>query len=86
MAKQDLMARWQKIQLLLFQSKYGLTLEALADRCEVSTRTIRRDLERLESAVGLPLYTEGDRWLVSKDYYLPTVRFTLPEAMNIYLA
>src|SRR4051794_10061301 len=47
----------------------GVTIDELASRCEVTTRTIRRDLHALEEA-GFPLYDERaedgrTRWRVN---------------------
>jgi predicted DNA-binding transcriptional regulator YafY len=52
------------------RSRGGVTIDDLAARCNVTTRTIRRDLQALESA-GFPLYDDrgGDdgktRWRVN---------------------
>ena len=50
------------ILLTLERSRYGLTVDEMAERHGVCGRTIRRDLQALESA-GVPLVQEdGRRW------------------------
>lgn len=46
--------------LLLLQSHEGLTAAEIAEKLEVSTRTIYRDVSALSSA-GVPIYTERGR-------------------------
>lgn len=46
--------------LILEQARIGATLAELADRFEVTERTIRRDLEALQAA-GVPLVDDVDR-------------------------
>lgn len=62
--------------------KTGVTAEELADRFEVSVRTIYRDLEALGDA-GLPLLAErgrGGGYALERGYSLPPVNFTPREA------
>lgn len=82
----DRTVRLFKIEHLLYQNKNGLLVEELAHLCGVSTRTIYRDLAALESYVGLPIWGKGSRRGILKDHYLPPIRFSLPEAMRVFLA
>ena len=86
--KHKRLERLTKIEHWLFQnSKAGLTVEQLAEKCQVSTRTIYRDLADLQSMQELPLCKEGKRWYVMKEeIYLPPIRFKLREAMILFLA
>ena len=81
----DRLARLYYVEHLLFQKRYGWTLNEIAAKCEVNTRTTRRDIRALEDA-GVPIYQNGDKWCVNQEYYLPPVRFSRSEAMGIFLA
>ncbi len=63
----------------------GVTAEALAERFEVTVRTIYRDLDALRSA-ALPLSAErgrGGGYALDRSYSLPPVNFTAREAALI---
>ena len=55
---QEVIRQW-KVLHALESSRHGVTIDALADELEVTTRTIRRDLAALQEA-GFPLYDERD--------------------------
>jgi predicted DNA-binding transcriptional regulator YafY len=60
----------------------GVTAEALADRFEVTIRTIYRDLDTLRAA-SMPLSAErgrGGGYALDSSYSLPPVNFTAREA------
>ena len=60
----------------------GVTAEALAERFEVTIRTIYRDLDTLRAA-ALPLSAErgrGGGYALDRSYTLPPVNFTAREA------
>lgn len=60
----------------------GVTAEVLAERFEVTVRTIYRDLDALRSA-ALPLSAErgrGGGYALDRSYSLPPVNFTAREA------
>src|SRR6185503_19640477 len=60
----------------------GVTAEALAERFEVTVRTIYRDLDALRAA-ALPLGAErgpGGGYALDRSYSLPPVNFTAREA------
>jgi predicted DNA-binding transcriptional regulator YafY len=66
----------------------GVTAEQLAERFEVTVRTIYRDLDALRAA-SLPLEAErgrGGGYALDRSYALPPVNFTVPEAAMLVLA
>lgn len=76
-----------KMQLLLHQNPGGLTLQQLAGKFQVSERTIRRDLQVLDSdPLRVPIVTEDGRYHIGEGYFLPPIHFTVPEAMTIFVA
>lgn len=65
----QLIRQWKILRLLALH-RYGLTIEDLAGRMEVSTRTIRRDLDCLNAA-GFDLFalkgeTDSQRWVLGE--------------------
>ncbi|MFZ4856566.1 MAG: helix-turn-helix transcriptional regulator [Desulfuromonadaceae bacterium] len=73
----------------LLETRRGLTLDELAEECDVDRRTIHRDLNAVEQA-GYTLTTE---WSEGKKVYsfltrsrnFPPITFTLPQLMSLYL-
>lgn len=66
----------------------GVTAEALAERFDVSLRTIYRDLDSLRAA-SLPLQAErgrGGGYALDRSYSLPPVNFTAREAALLLVA
>jgi predicted DNA-binding transcriptional regulator YafY len=84
--RRDRTARLLKLQILLWQNPDGLRVEELAQRCSVSERTVYRDLEAIESELGVPVWEEGPKRGIAEGYALPPITFTLPEALNIFLS
>lgn len=81
------LARLTAIEHLLYQSGgRGMTLDELAECLCVSTRTVRRDLDNIEKQQIFPIWRDSIRSGILKDKYLPPIRFTLPEALNLFLA
>jgi predicted DNA-binding transcriptional regulator YafY len=66
--------------LTQLQSKRLVTATQLADRHQVSIRTIYRDIRTLEKS-GIPIITEeGKGYSIMEGYHLPPVLFTEDEA------
>ncbi len=82
----DRTGRWAQIEHLLYQNSKGLKIKEIARVCNVSTRQIYRDLGDLESKLGIPIWEQGSIRGIVEDYFLPPIRFSLPEAMTIFLA
>ncbi len=82
----DRTARWAQIEHLLYQNRKGLKIKEIARICNVSVRQIYRDLDDLQSKMGLPIWEDHSTRGINEDYFLPPIRFSLPEALNIFLA
>jgi predicted DNA-binding transcriptional regulator YafY len=82
----DRTARWYQIQHLLYQNAAGLSVKKLATKCNVSARQIYRDLSDLESKLKIPIWEEKSIRGIDRNYFLPPISFSVPEALNIFLA
>jgi len=72
--------------LIQLQSKKVVKAQELADRFEVSLRTIYRDIRTLEAS-GVPIYSEaGVGYSIVDGYRLPPVMFTREEAGSFVAA
>lgn len=72
--------------LIQLQSKKIVKAQELADRFDVSLRTIYRDIRSLESS-GVPIYSEaGVGYSLVDGYKLPPVMFTKEEAGSFVAA
>lgn len=72
--------------LIQLQSKKVVRAQELADRFEVSLRTIYRDIRTLEAS-GVPIYGEaGIGYSLVEGYRLPPVMFTREEASSFIAA
>ncbi len=82
------MNRIDRLQAILTQlkSKRVITAQEMADRFEVSLRTIYRDIRALEEG-GVPIGAEaGIGYYLSEGYHLPPVMFTREEANALLMA
>jgi len=72
--------------LIQLQSKRVVKAQELADRFQVSLRTIYRDIRSLESS-GVPIWGEaGNGYSLMEGYRLPPVMFTKEEAASFIAA
>lgn len=80
--------RLVEIERRLRKYPAGLTVRQISDALGYSTRTIQRDLNVLESELGVPLMeATGRRWrLMPGTAPVGAVRLTLQEARAVYLA
>ena len=82
------MNRIDRLQAILvqLQSKRVVTAQEMADRFEVSLRTIYRDIRALEQG-GVPIGAEaGIGYYLLEGYHLPPIMFTRDEASAILMA
>jgi proteasome accessory factor B len=52
----------------------------------MSKRTVYRDLRALERELGVPVWSEGGKWGVAADAFLPPLKLTRAEAMAVFLS
>lgn len=72
--------------LTLLQSKRILTAREIAEKFELSTRTIYRDIKTLENS-GIPIITiEGKGYSIMDGFNLPPIMFTENEANALMTA
>lgn len=72
--------------LIQLQSKKVVTAQHIADRFDISLRTVYRDVRALEEA-GVPIGAEaGKGYFLMEGYSLPPVSFTKEEAGAILMA
>ncbi len=73
----------------ILEARYGATVDELAEECEVTRRTIYRDLQAIEDA-GYPLVSEAGEdgrvvhRFLSGFKQIPPVAFSLEELMTLY--
>ena len=71
--------------LVQLQSKKVVTAQEIAERFDISLRTVYRDVRALEEA-GIPLGAEaGKGYFIMDGYHLPPVMFTQDEANALVL-
>ncbi|WP_420388201.1 helix-turn-helix transcriptional regulator [Roseivirga sp.] len=71
--------------LIQLQTKKLITAQEIADRFEISLRTVYRDMRALEEA-GVPIGAEaGKGYFIMDGYYLPPVMFSEEEANALVL-
>lgn len=72
--------------LIQLQSKKVVTAQQIADRFDISLRTVYRDIRALEAA-GVPLGAEaGVGYFIMEGYNLPPVKFSKEEAGALFMA
>ncbi|MCP9769497.1 YafY family transcriptional regulator [Lacihabitans sp. LS3-19] len=72
--------------LIQLQSKRIVKAQEIAERFEISLRTVYRDIRTLELA-GVPILSEaGIGYSLMKEYRLPPIQFTADEALAFFTA
>lgn len=66
--------------IIFLQGRQRVTVDELAERYDISNRTVYRDLQALQE-VGVPIGSEpGEGYFIVKGYHLPPVMFDKEEA------
>ena len=84
MSKHERLARLMKIMILVKAQRH-LRRKDLAMKCEVSIRTIQRDLDTLAYA-GVPIFWTDDGYQIMPDFFLPPVNLSVDEALHLVIA
>src|SRR6476469_8347405 len=85
-SKRDRLARMTRLIALLNAHPDGMKPAEMARRVDSSVRTVYRDLKSIEGELGMPLWSEGGRWGVDADAFLPPLKLTRSEAMAVVLS
>jgi len=83
----DRQVRMFKIEHLLYQcGRAGIPVKKLSEICHVHIRTTQRDLNAIEASEVFPIWRENGRCGILVDKYLPPIRFSPSEALNLFMA
>lgn len=84
--KRDRPARLLRIAALLKAHPDGMRPDDVAERVQMSRRTVYRDFKALDRELGIRTWVENGRWGVTGEAFLPDFKLTRPEAMAVFLA
>lgn len=84
--KRDRVARLARVVSVLRAHPDGIRTADLARRVDMSVRTVYRDLRAIEGEIGLGVWSDGGRWGILGDEFLPPLKLTLSEAMAVVLS
>jgi DNA-binding transcriptional ArsR family regulator len=82
--RHERLARLMHIMIIV-KAERKLTRKDLARKCEVSIRTIQRDLDTLAYA-GVPIFWADDGYQIMPDFFLPPVNLSVEEALYLVIA
>ena len=63
-----------------------MAIKDIAKRIDVSVRTVYRDLTAIEGEIGIGVWSDGGRWGLAADEFLPPLKLTQDEAMAVVLS
>jgi predicted DNA-binding transcriptional regulator YafY len=84
--KRDRLARLGRVIAVLKAHPDGIHVGDLARRTDTSVRTVYRDLKAIENELLIAVWSEGGKWGVASDEFLPPLKLTLNEAMAVVLS
>jgi predicted DNA-binding transcriptional regulator YafY len=84
MSKYERLARMMKIMILI-KAQTKPNRRDLAKECEVSVRTIQRDINSLSYA-GVPVFWAEGGYEIMPDFFLSPVNLSLEEALYLVIA
>jgi predicted DNA-binding transcriptional regulator YafY len=84
MSKHERLARLMKI-VTLVKAQDNLHRKDLAYKCEVSIRTIQRDIDTLIYS-GIPIFWAEDGYQIMPDFFLPPMNLSVEEVFHLVIA
>ena len=84
MSKYERLSRLLKIMTFI-KAQRNLRRRDLALKCEVSVRTIQRDIDSLVYA-GVPIFWSKGGYEIMPDFFMPPVNLSLEEAFHLVIA
>lgn len=85
-AKRDRLARLIRVVTVLRGHPDGIRPSEIARRIDVSPRTVYRDLRAIDEEIGVAVWSDGGRWGIVGEEFLPALKLTLSEAMAVVLS
>ena len=88
--KRDRLARLLRVASILYSAgsgDQGVPVTEIARLTGMTTRTVYRDINALDSELGVPIFLAGrGRYGIERKYFLPPLHLSVPEAIVLFLA
>jgi proteasome accessory factor B len=85
--KRDRLARLTRLVAILQAHPEGMRTADIAERVDMSVRTVYRDLNAIEGELHLPVWSEDGTWGIdSTKAFLPPLKLTQQEAMAVVIS
>jgi predicted DNA-binding transcriptional regulator YafY len=88
--KRDRLARLLRVASILYSAgsgESGVPVTEIARLTGMTTRTVYRDINALDSELGIPIFQAGrGRYGIERKFFLPPLRLSIPEAIVLFLA
>ena len=88
--KRDRLARLLRVASILYSAgsgEQGVPVTEIARLTGMTTRTVYRDINALDSELGVPIFLAGrGRYGIERKYFLPPLHLSVPEAIVLFLA
>jgi proteasome accessory factor B len=85
--KRDRLARLTRLVAILQAHPEGMRTADIAERVDMSVRTVYRDLNAIEGELHLPVWSDEGVWGIdSSKAFLPPLKLTQQEAMAVVLS
>ena len=88
--KRDRLARLLRVASILYSAgsgEQGVPVTEIARLTGMTTRTVYRDINALDTELGVPIFQAGrGRYGIERKYFLPPLHLSVPEAIVLFLA